>query len=68
MPAKVNCASAWVNQTAGRSAQYGGSHTATLDISAGAELFIVCIVLCRGHQWFIHADFLAHKIHETWPS
>jgi hypothetical protein len=50
MPAKANCASAWANQTAGRSAQNGGSRTATVDTSVGAELSVVCIVLCRGHQ------------------
>jgi hypothetical protein len=41
MPAKVNCASAWANHTAGRSAQNSGSRTATLDISAGIGLFVV---------------------------
>jgi hypothetical protein len=50
MPAKTNCASAWANQTAGHSAQNGGSRTDTLDTSAGAELSVVCIVLCRSHQ------------------
>jgi hypothetical protein len=36
---------------AGRLAQNGGSRTATVDISAGAELSIVCIiVLCWGNQ------------------
>jgi hypothetical protein len=41
MLAKVNCASAWANHTAGRSARNGGSRTATLDISAGIALFVV---------------------------
>jgi hypothetical protein len=31
-------------------AQNGGSRAATLDIRAGTELSVVCIVLCRGHQ------------------
>jgi hypothetical protein len=49
IPAKVNCASGWANDTGGRSAQHGGSCTATLDISAGDELSIVS-TLRRGHQ------------------
>jgi hypothetical protein len=38
MPAKKNCASAWANHTAGRSAQNDGSRMATLDTSDGGEL------------------------------
>jgi hypothetical protein len=49
MPAKENCASAWANHTAGRSAQNGGSRTATLDISAGGKLSPVSSVRRRGH-------------------
>jgi hypothetical protein len=49
MPAKENCASAWVNHTAGRSAQNSGSRTATLDTSAGGELSAASM-LRRGHQ------------------
>jgi hypothetical protein len=50
MPDKVNCASAWANHKAGRSAQNGGSRTATLDVSAGGELSAISI-LRRGHQF-----------------
>jgi hypothetical protein len=49
IPAKVNCASAWANHTAGRSAQNDGSRTATLDTSAGCELSVVSM-LRRGQQ------------------
>jgi hypothetical protein len=48
-PAKENCASAWANHKAGRSAQNGGSRTATLDTSAGGELSATSMVR-RGHQ------------------
>jgi hypothetical protein len=48
MPAKKNCASVWANHTDGRSAQNGGSRTATLDTSAGSEL-CAASVLRRGH-------------------
>jgi hypothetical protein len=49
MPAKVNCASARANHTAGRSAQNGGRGTATLDIFADDEQSAESI-LRRGHQ------------------
>jgi hypothetical protein len=49
MPAKENCASAWANHTAGRSAQNGESRTATLDTSAGGELSAAS-TLRRGRQ------------------
>jgi hypothetical protein len=49
MPAKVNYESAWVNHTAGRSAQNGGSRTATRDTYAGCEVVIVPIP-SSGHQ------------------
>jgi hypothetical protein len=49
MPAKKNCASAWENHTAGRSAQNGGSPTDTLDTSVGGELSAASM-LTRGHQ------------------
>jgi hypothetical protein len=49
MPPKVNCASAWANQTAGCSAQNGGSRTATLDTSAGGELPAASMIF-RGNQ------------------
>jgi hypothetical protein len=49
MPAKANCAPAWVKHMADRSAQNGGSRTATLDVLAGADLSAVSI-LPRGHQ------------------
>jgi hypothetical protein len=48
-PAKKNCSSAWANHTAGRSAQNGGSRTATFDTSAGGELSAASM-LRRGHQ------------------
>jgi hypothetical protein len=51
MPAKVNGASAWANQMAGRSAQSGASHTATLEISTGVELFVACIFPCQARAW-----------------
>jgi hypothetical protein len=50
MPGKANFASAWVNHMAGRSAQNGRSRAVTLDISAGSELSVVCIIFCWGHQ------------------
>jgi hypothetical protein len=49
MPAKVNCESAWENNTAGRSAQNGENRTATLDTFAGGELSASSISP-RGHQ------------------
>jgi hypothetical protein len=49
MPAKKNCASAWANHMAGRSAQNGGSSMATLETFAGGELSAVSMLL-RGHQ------------------
>jgi hypothetical protein len=48
-PAKKNCASAWANHMAGRSAQNSGSRTVTLDTSAGGELSATSM-LRRGHQ------------------
>lgn len=36
--AKVNCASDWANQTAGRSGQNGGTHMATVVIYAVGSL------------------------------
>jgi hypothetical protein len=48
-PAKKNCTSAWANHMAGRSAQNGGSRTATLDTSAGGELSAASM-FHRGHQ------------------
>jgi hypothetical protein len=47
--AKKNCAPAWANHTAGRSAQNGGSHTATLYTSVAGEMSAVSM-LRRGHQ------------------
>jgi hypothetical protein len=49
MPAKVNCLSAWVNHTPGRSAQNGGTGTATLHTSAGGELSAASMPR-QGHQ------------------
>jgi hypothetical protein len=45
-----NCALAWANHTARRSAQNSRSCTATLDNSAGGEGSAV-YTLRRGHQW-----------------
>jgi hypothetical protein len=57
MPARENCASAWANHTAGRSAQNGGSRMATLDISAG-WVTSAASILRRGHQCGIrHTHF-----------
>jgi hypothetical protein len=47
--ARENCSSAWANHRAGRSAQNGGSRTATLDISAG-WVPSAASILRRGHQ------------------
>jgi hypothetical protein len=49
MPAKANCESSWANRSAGRSAQNGGSRTATRDTSVGWKVFVGAIS-CRGHQ------------------
>jgi hypothetical protein len=45
MPAKVNCESAWANHSAGRSAQNGGSRTATRNTSVGCGVVVVSISL-----------------------
>lgn len=46
MLAKVNYTSIWANHMADRSEQNGGSHTATLDVSAGCHPFVASM-LCR---------------------
>jgi hypothetical protein len=51
IPAKLNWASTWANHTADRSAQNGGSRTATVDTSAD-ELHVPSI-LRRGHQMWV---------------
>jgi hypothetical protein len=52
---KKNCASAWANQTAGRSAQNGGSCTATLDTSAGGELSAGSMLTSGSPMWDVDA-------------
>jgi hypothetical protein len=59
MPAKKNCASAWANHTAGRSAQNGGSRMATLDTSAGVPLSVAYMLLSGSPMWeCTHAETL----------
>jgi hypothetical protein len=55
MPAKENCASAWANHTAGRSAQNGVSRKVTLVISAGGELFAVFMLRRGSPMWYVDA-------------